>query len=382
MKALVTLTVGLVLGGYATLSQADIKIGVTLCTTGPAASLGIPVKNGLQLLPHSIAGENIEWIILDDATDPTAASRNARKLVSEDNVDLLIGSNITPNSLAVLEVAAESQTPAIPIAGASVLVTPMDAKRRWMFKVPQNESLMAKAIFGHMAKNGVKTAGYIGFNDGYGESWWKETQEAADAFGIKLIVSERYGKTDTSVTGQVLKIIAAKPDAVLIGGAGTPAALPQIALKQHGYNGKIYQTHGVANNDFLRVGGKDVEGAFLPVGPVQVLEQLPVSHPAQKPGKEFVQAYEAKYGPGTANGFGAYSWDLGIWLKAAIPVALKSARPGTKEFRAALRDALESMKNVVGSHGVYNLSPADHNGLDERGRVMVTIQGGKWKLVE
>jgi len=382
MKAHISLVAGMVLTGYAALAQADIKIGVTLCTTGPAASLGIPVKNGLELLPRTIGGENIQWIILDDATDPTAASKNARKLVSEENVDLLVGSNITPNSLAVLEVAAESMTPAIPIAGASMLVTPMDAKRRWMFKVPQNESLMAKAIFDHMAKNGVKTVAYIGFNDGYGESWWKEAQVAADLVGIKLVISERFGKTDTSVTGQTLKILAAKPDAVLIGGAGTPAALPQIALKQRGYTGKIYQTHGVANNDFLRVGGKEVEGAFLPVGPILVLDQLPENNPTRKIGKEFVRAHEAKFGPGSANGFGAYSWDLGIWLNTAIPVALKTAKPGTKEFRAALRDALESLKGVVGTHGVYNLSPTDHNGLDERGRVMVTIKDGKWKLVD
>ena len=382
MKKPVMLFAGMMLAGYSVFAQADINIGVTLCATGSAASLGTPVKKGLELLPRTIAGENIQWIILDDATDPTAASKNARKLVSEENVDLLVGSNITPNSLAVLEVAAESHTPAIPIAGASMLVTPMDAKRRWMFKVPQNESLMAKAIFDHMAKHGVKTAGFIGVNDGYGESWLKEAQSAADAVSIKLVISERFGKTDTSVTGQALKVLSAKPDAVLIAAAGTPAALPHVALNQRGYKGKIYQTHGVANDDFLRVGGKDVEGAFLPVGPVQVLEQLPDNHPARKPGKEFVQAYEGKYGPGTANGFGAYSWDLGIWLKAAIPVALKTAKPGTKEFRAALRDALESMKGVVGSHGVYNLTPTDHNGLDERGRVMVTIQGGRWKLVE
>jgi len=248
--------------------------------------------------------------------------------------------------------------------------------------VPQNESLMANAIFGHMAKHGVKTAGYIGFNDGYGESWWKEAQTAAAASNIKLVVSERYGKTDTSVTGQALKIQAANPDAVLIGAAGTPAALPQLTLKQRGYAGKIYQTHGVANNDFLRVGGKDLEGTFLPSGPILVLDQLPDSNPTKKQGKEFVAAHEAKYGPGTANGFAAYSWDLGIWLKQAIPVAVKSAKPGTKEFRAALRDALESMKNVVGTHGVYTLTPQDHNGLDSRGRVMVTIQGGGWKLAD
>lgn len=382
MKRAIASVLGLMLVGQAALAQAEIRIGVTLCLTGPAASLGIPVRKGLELLPRTIAGENIQWVILDDATDPTAASKNARKLVTEEKVDLLVGSNITPNSLAVLEVAAESRTPAVAIAGASMLVTPMDAKRRWMFKTPQNESVMAKAIFDHMAANGVKTAAYIGVNDGYGESWWKEAQAAADAVGVKLLISERFGKTDTSVTGQALKVIAAKPDAVLIAAAGTPGALPHIALKQRGYKGKIYQTHGVANDDFLRVGGKEVEGAFLPVGPVQVLDQLPDSHATQKSGKAFVRAYDAKNGPGTANGFGAYAWDLGIWLEAAIPVALKSAKPGTEEFRAALRDALEGMKGVVGSHGVYTLSPTDHNGLDERGRVMVTIHDGKWKLAD
>lgn len=380
MKSIRQMVMAALLAGTAMFAHADIKIGVSLCLTGPAASLGIPVKNGLALLPGEIGGEKLQWIILDDGSDPTAASKNARKLVSEEKVDLLVGSNITPNSLAVLEVAAESQTPAIPIAGASMLVTPMDAKRRWMFKVPQNESLMAQAIFEHMAKHGVRTAAYIGFNDGYGESWWKEAQAAAAAANIKLVASERYGKTDTSVTGQVLKVQAANPDAILIGAAGTPAALPQLTLKQRGYAGKIYQTHGVANNDFLRVGGKDLEGTFLPAGPILVLDQLPESSPTKKHGKEFVAAHDAKFGAGTANGFAAYSWDLGIWLRHAIPVAIKTAKPGSKEFRAALRDALEGMRNVVGTHGVYNLTPDDHNGLDSRGRVMVTIQGGGWKL--
>ena len=382
MKIICQIVSAGMLAGFTVCAQADIKIGTTLCSTGPAASLGIPVKNGLALLPTEIGGEKLQWIILDDATDPTAASKNARKLVSEDNVDLLVGSSITPNTIAVMEVAAESQTPVVAIAGASMLVTPMDAKRHWVFKVPQNESLMAKAIFEHMAKHGIKTVGYIGFNDSYGESWWKEAQHAAAEAGIKFVVSERYAKTDTSVTGQVLKLLGAKPEAILVGAAGTPAALPHITLKQRGYGGKIYQTHGVANAEFLRVGGKDVEGSFLPTGPIQVVDQLPDSHPSKKQGKEFAAKYDAKYGAGTANGFGAYSWDLGVWLKQAIPIALKSAKPGTPEFRAALRDAFEGMKDVVGSHGVYNLSATDHNGLDNRGRVMVTIQGGTWKLAD
>jgi branched-chain amino acid transport system substrate-binding protein len=358
----------------------DIKVGVTLSATGPAASLGIPERNTFPLLPTTIAGRKVQYIVLDDASDTTTAVRNSRKLISEDKVDVLVGSTVTPNSLAMIDVAAESETPMIAMAASSRIVDPVDAKRRWVFKTPQNDQQMALVIIGHMLSQGVKTVGFIGFADAYGEGWWNEFSKIAETRGLKILANERYQRADTSVTGQVLKLIAARPDAVLIAASGTPAALPQKTLKERGYAGKIYQTHGVANNDFLRVCGKDCEATFLPAGPVLVADQLPNDHPVKKSALAYVAAYEAAQGKGSVSTFGAHAWDVGLLLQAAIPVALKKGQPGTKEFRAALRDALEGLKNVAGAHGIFNMSPKDHLGLDQRAAVMIQIRDGKWVM--
>ncbi len=359
-----------------------IKVGVTVSATGPAASLGIPERNTFALLPKTIGGRPVEYIILDDASDTTTAVKNTRKLISEDKVDVIVGSTITPNSLAMIDVAAETETPMVSMAASSRIVEPVDAKRRWVFKTPQNDQQMAVVIVSHMLANGVKSVAFIGFADAYGEGWWNEFNKIASARGLNVVASERYQRTDTSVTGQVLKIVSARPDAVLIAGSGTPAALPQKALKERNYGGKIYQTHGVANNDFLRVCGKDCEGTLLPAGPVLVADQLPNDHPVKKSATAYVTAYEGAHGKGSVSTFGAHAWDAGALLNAAIPVALKKAQPGTKEFRAALRDALEGTKDVAGAHGIFNMSPNDHLGLDQRAAVMVRIDNGTWKLIK
>jgi branched-chain amino acid transport system substrate-binding protein len=365
---------------YAGAANAQIKVGVSVSATGPAASLGIPEKNTIALLPKTIAGKTVEYIVLDDATDPTTAVKNARKLVSEDKVDLLIGSTVTPNSLAMTDVAAESETPMISMAASASIIEPQDAKRRWVFKTPQNDSHMTTAILSHMADAGVKTVGFIGFNDAYGEGWSREISKLADIRKIKVVASERFARADTSVTGQILKILAANPDAVLIAGSGTPAALPQKTLKERGYKGKIYQTHGVANNDFLRVCGKDCEGTWLPSGPILVAEQLPDANPVKKSALAYKAAYEKTYGAGSVSTFGGHAWDAGALLANAVPTALKAGQPGTKEFRKALRDAIENTKEVAGAHGIFNMSATDHLGFDQRSRVMVQIVDGKWKL--
>ncbi|MGV0950731.1 MAG: ABC transporter substrate-binding protein [Azonexus sp.] len=370
------------LSALAATALADINVGVTLSATGPAASLGIPEKNTIDLLPKTIAGQKVNYIVLDDATDTTTAVKNARKLISENKVDVVIGSTTTPNSLAMIDVAAEGETPMIAMAASSRIVEPMDDKKKWVFKTPQNDAQMSTAIVEHMTNNNVKTVAYIGFSDAYGEGWWNEFSKIAEVRKIKLVGNERFNRTDTSVTGQVLKILAAKPDAVLIGGAGTPAALPQKSLKEKGFKGVIYQTHGVANADFLRVCGKDCEGTVLPAGPVLVADQLPADHPVKKSAMEYVTKYEAAQGKGTVSTFGAHAWDAGLLLATAAPVALKKAQPGSKEFRAALRDALEGTKNLPAAHGVFNMSTTDHLGLDQRARVMVKVEGGTWKLVK
>ncbi|WP_440108595.1 ABC transporter substrate-binding protein [Acidovorax sp. BL-A-41-H1] len=360
---------------------ADITVGVTVSATGPAASLGIPEKNTIALMPRTIAGEKVNYIVLDDASDTTTAVGNTRKLISESKVDIILGSSTTPNSLAMIDVAAEAQTPMISMAASARIVEPMDAKKKWVFKTPQNDIMMSLAIADHMANAGVKTVAFIGFADAYGEGWYQEFSKAAALKKIQIVGNERYARTDTSVTGQTLKMISAKPDAVLIAGSGTPAALPQKALKERGFAGKVYQTHGVANADFLRVGGKDVEGTFLPSGPVLVAEQLPASHPVKKSAMAYVTAYEAVHGKGSVSTFGAHGWDAGVLMAAAVPVALKKAKPGTVEFRTALRDALEQIKELPGAHGIFNMSENDHLGLDQRARVMVKIENGTWKYV-
>ncbi len=358
---------------------ADINVGVVVSATGPAASLGIPEKNTIALMPKTIAGQKINYIVLDDASDTTAAVSNTRKLIAENKVDLIMGSTITPNSLAMIDAVSEAKTPMISFAASAAIVEPVDAKKRWVYKTPQNDIMMSLAIAEHMANHGVQTVAFIGFSDAYGEGWAREFAKAADLKKLKIVANERYARNDTSVTGQVLKILAAKPDAVLVAGSGTPAALPQKTLKERGYAGKMYQTHGVANADFLRVCGKDCEGTFLPAGPVLVADQLPATNPVKKSAMAYITAYEGAHGKGSVSTFGGHAWDAGLLMAAAVPVALKKAQPGTPEFRAALRDALEGVKELPGAHGIFNMSPNDHLGLDQRARVMVKIESGGWK---
>jgi len=369
---------GLALGLTLNAAHADINVGVILSATGPAASLGIPEKNTVALLPATLGGEKVNYLVLDDATNPSEASKNARKLTSEDKVDVLLGSTTTPASLAVLEVAVEAKTPLIVMAP-----TPFAPdKLAWVFQTPQGIDVMGSALLEHMKAGGVKTLAFIGYSDAYGDVWWNMMSKAVEAAGIRFVAQERYQRVDTSVTGQALKIIAATPDAVLIAGSGTPAVLPQATLVERGYKGKIYQTHGVANRDFLRVGAKNVEGTVLPTGPILVAEQLPDSHPSKKVAMEYVTIYEKAHGPNSRSTFGAHVWDAMLLLQRAVPEAMKKAQPGTPGFRQALRDALEAGKEVVATHGVFSMSPTDHLGLDSRARVLVRIENGEWKILK
>jgi len=325
-------------------ASAQIKIGVSISTTGPAAAIGASSKNAMLLWPKEIAGQKVEYTILDDASDPTNAVRNVRKLTAEEHVDAVVGPNTTPNALALLDVVSEATTPLITLAASASIVEPMDAKRAWVFKMPQNDAHMATILTQHMADNGIKTVAFIGFSDAYGESWWREFSKLAELRKIKVVASERYARNDTSVTGQILKIMSTNPDAVLVAASATPAVLPQRTLVERGYKGRIYQTHGIATLDFLRVGGKEVEGTFFPTGPAVVAKQLPDSNPVKKVALEFTQRYEAAYGANTMTQFAADAWGAYMLLANAIPQALKAGKPGTAQFRTALRSALETRR--------------------------------------
>ena len=359
-------------------AQAEVTIGVTLGATGPGASLGIHYKNAFQLMPKTLGGQPVKYIILEDGSDATNAGKNARKLITEDKVDVVMGSNGVPSSLQIAQVAFETKTPFICLTPISLAAD----KLAWAFIVPQPTELMMSAVAEHMKANGVKTVGFIGFSDGWGDLMFRATEFHAAAHGYKVVTNERYARADTSVTGQVLKIMAANPDAVVVGGSGTGGALPHLALVERGYKGRIYHNHGTVNAEFIRVGGKNVEGAIAPTGPLIVPEELPASFPTKAVSLDFTKRYEAQFGAGSRNAFAGYTNDAVMLLGAAIPAAVQKAKPGTPEFRAALRDALENVKNVVGTHGVYSPTAANHNGLDERARVLVRVESGTWRLMK
>ena len=363
---------------FPTLALAQVKIGLVLSLTGPAASLGIPVRDTVPLFPKEVAGQKIEYIVLDDASDTTQAVQDTKKLISENHVDAIIGSSITPNSLAMIDVIAEGETPGISLASSAKIIEPVDAKRHWMFKTPQTDAMMASAITEHASQHGVKTIAYIGQADALGETFYAEVAKFAQIHHMTVVANERFNRTDPSVTGQILKIMAANPDAVVVGAAGTPAALPPKTLKERGYKGKIYHNHGVGNNDFLRVCGADCNGTFLPASPVLVAAQLPSDYASKRLALDYIARFEKVRGPGSVSAFGSYAWDASMLLNNAIPIALKAAAPGTVEFRRALRDALESTKGLADTNGVVNMSPTDHLGLDQRARVMVEISNSKW----
>ena len=361
----------------ATAALADINIGISVSATGPAAVLGGPQKNTAELLPATIGGEKINWIVLDEATDSTTAAKNAAKLITENKVDLIIGGSTTPTVMAIAGAASDAKTPLIAMAP-----NPADGEKlKWTFTMPQNFALMGEGILEHMKANNQKTLGFIGYADAYGEVWIKALDAVKDKYGVTVGPIERFQRTDTSVTGQVVKLLAAKPDAILVVASGAPAAMPHSSLNERGYKGQIYQTHGAPSPAFLKIGGKNVEGGILVAGPVIEWDQLPDSHPSKKVAGEYAKRYEDKFGAGTLSSFGGHLWDAQLVASRAIPVALKKAKPGTAEFRSALRDAIESEKDVVGVHGVFNMSPTDHTGLDRRARVLLQVQNGAFKVI-
>ncbi len=361
-------------------AQAQVKIGVITSATGPTAFVGIPQKNTVALLPTKIGDYTVDYVSYDDASDSTQTVQLTKKLLSEDKVDAIIGPSGSPNAMAVLQFVGEAKTPMLAPVGTGAVVLPMDDNKRWVFKAHPNDDVISDGLIEAMKARGVKTVGFIGYNDPYGDVWYKVFKPMAEKAGIEVVANERYARTDTSVTGQVLKLIAAGPDAVLVAGVAAGAALPHVQLVDAGYKGKIFHTHGSASGAFLKIGGKKVEGALV-VGPLLlVLDQLPASSPTKKVAGEYVAAYQKQFGEQPPI-FGAGVYDSGLLLEHAIPVAAKNGKPGTAQFRAALRDALEGTHDLVTSQGVVNMTPQDHSGYDRRGRVLMTVQGGKFTLL-
>jgi branched-chain amino acid transport system substrate-binding protein len=374
MKLVRTLIAAAVALSAAGAALADINVGVVLSLTGPGSGLGIPMQNQLKQFPKEIAGEKVNLIVLDDASDPGKGVSNTRRLITEDKVDVIYGSGLTPVAAAMAPVAAENKT--LQIAGSPVGVPP--GQDQWLFRLPQGNDVMAHAMVQHMKKQGIKTIGFIGYTDAYGELWLKALTPEAEKNGMKVVAVERFARADTSVTPQALKLVSANPDAMVVVATGSGAAMPEKAIVERGYKGKIYQTHAAATPDLVRIGGKDVEGTFVVSGPAVVAEQLPDSHPSKKVAMDFVTKYEKANGAGSRNQFAGHSYDFQIVMEKIVPIALKKAKPGTPEFRAALRDAMESMGRTVFAHGVMNWTKDDHWGYTNETGVMLKVSDGKF----
>ncbi len=377
--AAAALAAALALPGSPALAQTnEIVIGITIVTTGPAAALGIPERNSLEFVAKEIGGVPLKVIVLDDGGDPTAATTNARRFVTESKADIIMGSSTTPPTIAVSTVANEAGIPHFGLAPFPI----NEARMKWSVAMPQPIPIMGKVLYEHMKAHAIKTVGYIGYSDSYGDLWVNDFKSQAVPMGMTMVDEERFARTDTSVTGQVLKLVAANPDAILVGASGTAAGLPQSALRERGYKGLIYQTHGAASMDFIRIAGAAAEGVIMASGPVMDPEDQPDSALTKKPGLALNKAYEAKYGPNSRSQFAGHSYDAFLVLERVIPVALKKAKPGTPEFREAIRQALLTERDIAASQGVYNFTEKDRYGLDDRSRILLTVKDGKYVLAK
>jgi len=369
----------LALPGSVALAQTnEITIGISIVTTGPAAALGIPERNSLEFVAKEIGGVPLKVIVLDDGGDPTTATTNARRFVTESKADIIMGSSTTPPTIAVSTVANEAGIPHFGLAPFPI----NEARMKWSVAMPQPIPIMGKVLYEHMKAHAIKTVGYIGYSDSYGDLWANDFKSQAVPMGMTMVDEERFARTDTSVTGQVLKLVAANPDAILVGASGTAAGLPQAALRERGYKGLIYQTHGAASMDFIRIAGAAAEGVLMSSGPVMDPEDQPDSALTKKPGLALNKAYEAKYGPSSRSQFAGHSYDAFLVLERVIPVALKKAKPGTPEFREAIRQALLTERDIAASQGVYNFTEKDRYGLDDRSRILLTVKDGKYVLAK
>ncbi len=359
---------------------ADITVGLITSMTGPGASIGIPYSKGTAAgvaYKDEVDGIKLKVIQLDDATDPSVATRSARKLIEQDKVDVLMGAGSTPASIAITTVCHELKVPCITLSPVNMPGEPGS----WMISIPQPPTLMVSVVVDYMKAAGVKTVGYIGYSDGWGDLVYGGLEKSAD--GMKILTNERFARADTSVTAQALRIMAAAPDAVMTGGSGTPGALPFIALRERGYTKEIYGTPAIINPDFIRVGGPSVEGVIASTGPVVVAEQLPDSYPTKKVSLDYQKVYQKTNNEPARGAFAPYAFDGWLVLLDSAKRALATgAKPGTPEFRTALRDALVNAKEVVGTHGVYTFHPGESFGVDKRALVLVKLVDGKWKLLQ
>ena len=367
-----------------------LRIGAAAAATGAASALGEPEANTFRMLQDQInaaggiGGVPVEIVFLDTASDTAQAVTNVSRLIQEEDVHVVICCTISANSLAIIDTVQEAGVPNISLAAAANIIEPVE-ERYWVFKTPQTDRLMIGGIVQDMQRSGLRTLAYLAIDDAYGEGGLTELNAAIAGTDIEVVAIERYGRSDTNVTAQVLSATRSRPDAVLIWGVVRDTALVVEELANRGYDGQVYVSHGVGNPSFLELAGDAAEGVRLPIGPMIVVDELPEDSEIRPVAAAYVAEYEALFGEGTASTFGGHAWDAVKAVELALLHALEQGEldwDDTASVRQALRDALEDMGPFVGVGGVFDFTAEDHLGLDERALVIVKIRGGDWTLAD
>jgi len=356
----------------------SIKLGATLSATGVAAFLGDPELKTLQLYVEMInakggvLGRKLELINYDDSADPTKANANAKRLIEEDKVDFLIGGTTTGATMAIIPLAEKAEIPFISLAGAVVIVEP---PKKWVFKTPHTDRMAAEKIFQDMKKRGLDKVGLLSENSAFGQSGKKETLGVAGKYGMTIVADETYGPKDADVTTQLTKINGtAGVQTILVFGLGQGPAVVTKNYGQLGLTLPLYQSHGVASEEYIRLSGKAAEGVRLPASALLVASVLPDSDPQKPVVTSYVKAYTGRY-KSEVSTFGGHAYD-------GLMLAVEALKRAGSTDKAKVRDSLEQTKGFIGTSGVVNFSPTDHLGLDLSAFRMLEIRNGTWTLAK
>ena len=372
-----TFAVLCLLAGSAAAAE-PIKIGSFLSVTGGASFLGDPEKKTLEMYVEKInaeggvLGRSVELVLYDDGTKAKDALTFVKRLIQQDQVDVIVGGTTTGNTMAVIKEIDKAGMPFISLAGAGVIINPV---KKWVFKTPHTDRLAVDKIFRDMKARGLSKLGLLSGSGGFDKSCRKNAQALAGNHGIDIVADETHGKGDTDMTPQLTKIKnTGGLDAFLYCGFGAPTSIAAKNYRQLGMSVPHYQTHGSASMRFVKGAGGAAEGVRLPAAALLVVDQLPDSHPQKAVASAYKSAYETRYKDSIST-FGGHAYD-GLFL------AIEAIERAGSTDKAAVRTEIEKTANFIGVDGIFSMSPSDHLGLDENSLVMVEVANDAWKLVK
>lgn len=355
-----------------------IKIGSVLSVTGGGAYLGDPELKTLQLYVERInkeggvLGRPLELVHYDDGTDASKANAFAKRLIEDDKVDIIVGGTTTGSTMSMVPLVEKAGIPFISLAGGVPIIAPV---KKWVFKTPQTDRMAAEKVFQDMKKRGFTKVALLSETSGFGQSGKKESEAVVGNYGVTLVANETYGPKDTDMTPQLTKI-KGTPDvqAVFVFGFGGPPAIVTKNYKQLGITLPMYQSHGVASDEYIKLSGAAAEGVRLPSGAILVADKLPANDPQKAVTTAYRKTYSERFKE-DASTFGAYAYD-------GLMMAVDAIKRAGSTDKAKVRDAIEQTKGFVGTTGVFNMSPTDHMGLDLSSFRLLEVKNGDWAIVQ